>query len=185
MPSRRWCVAVLVSVPTRAVSHLDAPFHWFIFPPWQVNIELPHVNVLTKLDLVRGRARQDGLVNWRDEDEDDERELIIPERESLLRELNEAYSHSKWLRLNEGIVSLLDEVCDTLVCRLSSCPLVLLSSCLLVSSSVSLFVVAPRTPWILMPCSLGLSRPTPVELDWVCRVGSHERRFDFGGPDES
>ena len=75
----------------------------------QVNIELPHVNVLTKLDLVRGRGRQ-GLVNWQEED-DEERELIIPERESLLRELNSAYSHSKWLRLNEGIVSLLDEVC--------------------------------------------------------------------------
>lgn len=74
-----------------------------------VNIELPHVNVLTKLDLVRGRARQDGLIDWQDEDEDDERELIIPDRESLLRELNESYSHSKWLRLNEGIVSLLDE----------------------------------------------------------------------------
>jgi len=78
----------------------------------QVNIELPHVNVLTKLDLVRGRGKQGGLINWQDEAEDDERELIIPERESLLRELNEAYSHSKWLRLNEGIVSLLDEVRD-------------------------------------------------------------------------
>ena len=75
-----------------------------------MNIELPHVNILTKLDLVRGRGRQGGVINWQDEDEDAERELIIPERESLLLELNEAYSHSKWLRLNEGIVSLLDEV---------------------------------------------------------------------------
>ena len=105
---------VLVVASFRAISHLDISFHVFCFLPRQVNIELPHVNVLTKLDLVRGRARQDGLIDWQDEDEDDERELIIPDRESLLRELNESYSHSKWLRLNEGIVSLLDEVRDTL-----------------------------------------------------------------------
>lgn len=45
---------VLVVASFRAISHLDISFHVFCFLPRQVNIELPHVNVLTKLDLVRG-----------------------------------------------------------------------------------------------------------------------------------
>jgi hypothetical protein len=169
---------VLVVASFRAISHLDISFHVFCFLPRQVNIELPHVNVLTKLDLVRGRARQDGLIDWQDEDEDDERELIIPDRESLLRELNESYSHSKWLRLNEGIVSLLDEVRDTLRglpgIRSYACLLVCLFACRCSSHSGGTLAHSAHS-----------ARCAPVELDWVCRAGSHERRFHLGGADES
>lgn len=83
-----------------------------------VNMELPHVNVMTKMDLVRGRGRggMEGVerngsgVDWREED-DEERELIIPDRENLLRALNQTYGKhlKRFARLNEGIVSLLDE----------------------------------------------------------------------------
>ena len=146
-------MGVRLVAPSRAISHVDISRNRFAFPLWQVNIELPHVNVMTKLDLVRGRARQGGVVNWQEEEEDDERELIIPERESLLRELNEAYSHSKWLRLNEGIVCLLDEVRDVVCAR----P---------VSSSVRvLSCLSPASGGL--SCSLCSSRAAPVELDWV------------------
>jgi GTPase SAR1 family protein len=97
-----------------------------------VMLELPHVSVLTKVDLMRKKGRGHGRGRGEGEDqgsrylpgrlasqqpwgateeiEDEEGALIIPDKDNLLRELDDSYGHSeKFSRLNGLIASVLEE----------------------------------------------------------------------------
>eukprot|EP00929_Paragymnodinium_shiwhaense_P077554 TRINITY_DN39947_c0_g1_i1.p1 TRINITY_DN39947_c0_g1~~TRINITY_DN39947_c0_g1_i1.p1 ORF type:complete len:290 (-),score=68.21 TRINITY_DN39947_c0_g1_i1:41-910(-) len=77
-----------------------------------VNVELPHINVLTKCDLLKKKKTEDDMdedmADDEDEEDDELEEFLSADTDRIIRELKQTM-HPKFRKLNEAMGQLLDE----------------------------------------------------------------------------